>query len=1349
MLHYFFGKPKHEESAQGRVTSKPAAEHAPVKRAEQVSAAVSSKRAKLGDGGAESIAQLKCGANDDLGKAYDELLETFDEEQTKFAAALAKMERYHEEAMLSLAEARDVLGAKLEAKQGTFDASLAELEVKLTALLRKRVEALYTAQMAESSRILARLEGETRQKDVDIEALKKMYAELLERLEQQRTDHAHHVANAARDALAQQKTMAEQRLGVTKSAFQAELDELLAQLAALKQAGDETAAQREQELRELRASFATAIAVLETELASKMEAFHYEKSESHGEVHATRSQLDSELADLKREIDEARRRLAELEAAADAARLRLEQAKQHHGEVDANLAERLMARAARFSAPADALPDDDKAYMKEVARRAKEAEERERGLMLDQQKKLRSQRDALRGERKRTLEQLQLELANAEREAKLAESRRDTEINNRRHVHSHELTMANQMMENLAEQEEDSKAMEEVQDDPANEEAFDIAGDLDAQLLTLRKDASALRMAVAELQRTLRSEGVAHSARLGALNAQLKTKDGELAAARSSKAARTSDAAIAAPAPVAAAARPDALVSRSAVVEQELGAVEEELARSRGDRLGLLRERHGDLEREAAILMRLNKNKTGNGGYVEEESLATESNPDAPPPPPRAPTRLEAIKLTKQQEAGVLADIKAMEGLDAKHLNFEWDPVARLASELGDQKFVDLDYPPLETPGTYATTEVKKPHKLVYKRASSIYGNPEVFSGGIAPDDIKQGKLGDCWLMCALSACAEFPEVIRALFPGVMQTFQSSGLYRVRLCTGGLWHTVTLDDYFPCDVGAGTPIFSRANGEELWVLLLEKAMAKLSGNYFRLRGGLAAEGLMDLTGFPTFRFKFKNVLVKKMVKDGTLFDKLVFADKNKAVACASTPGEDRFTEGKGDTKIPKSGLVPGHAYSLIAAREIDGQKLVCLRNPWGKFEWDGAWGDSDPRWTAAMKEKMGKALGVPAADVIKDGDGTFWMGYEDFITHFASFSFALQQSIAGTKWHEARQRGHLALDDMSEMYSLHLTQPSHVFVGVHQHDERCLGSAGDYMDVGFTVVRRPSGRTSGDFELQTAVSPCKDRQQFAPAMTSPAAHKKWAPGEYVICVYTTGVALRAARPHPRTAWPPDFDVVHMKPVTREVFSRFNRTMDGILSVGEGGEAAELLSALGLEKISDITKLMSFARNRDGITEGEVGEWLRSHKDWPGLLLKLGYEPGKTPRDVPVPIHSRRVAISVHADEPIHLDKVTDDPAVIEEAQELPILQGTPVKYGEIEVYVAQATTGASMLAKNTSSRPYKVTMDCSKSKNCKSHTGSLVNSLVIPPGEAKIMHHVTPAGRGAWGYTYEMKWASQ
>ena len=225
MLSYFFGSEKKKKSEEPDEPHRGGASKLVAKKSHVVegSTHVSSKRARLGDGGASSLGQLKCGAGDDLGQAYDELLETFDEEQAKFAEKLEQMERYHEEAMISLSEARDGLSQKVEAKQGTFDASLSELEVKLTALLRKRVEALYTAQMEESSKILAVLEGETKQKDVDIEALRKMYAELLERLEQQRNDHAHHVANAARDALAQQKTMAEQRLAATKSAFQAEI----------------------------------------------------------------------------------------------------------------------------------------------------------------------------------------------------------------------------------------------------------------------------------------------------------------------------------------------------------------------------------------------------------------------------------------------------------------------------------------------------------------------------------------------------------------------------------------------------------------------------------------------------------------------------------------------------------------------------------------------------------------------------------------------------------------------------------------------------------------------------------------------------------------------------------------------------------------------------------------------------------------------------------------------------------------------------------------------------------------------------------------------------------------------
>ena len=272
MMNYLFGG---KEKEKKRERSPPPPPAAAVKRTTTTTTTTVKRTTKqsrnFGDG--SSIGSLKCGASDDLNTAYDDLLETFDEEQTRFGSALSSMEKEHGEAMSGLAEARDALHSKLEAKQSTFDASLTELEVKLTALLRKRIESMYGAKMAESSGVLRELDAETRQKDIDIDALQKMYAELLARLEQQRSDHAHHVANAARDALAQQKTMAEQKLSVTRSAFASEVEELQKELASLEAAGLETRRLRAAELNEQRASFANALRLLMSELSSQFETF--------------------------------------------------------------------------------------------------------------------------------------------------------------------------------------------------------------------------------------------------------------------------------------------------------------------------------------------------------------------------------------------------------------------------------------------------------------------------------------------------------------------------------------------------------------------------------------------------------------------------------------------------------------------------------------------------------------------------------------------------------------------------------------------------------------------------------------------------------------------------------------------------------------------------------------------------------------------------------------------------------------------------------------------------------------------------------------------------------------------
>ena len=73
----------------------------------------------------------------------------------------------------------------------------------------------------------------------------------------------------------------------------------------------------------------------------------------------------------------------------------------------------------------------------------------------------------------------------------------------------------------------------------------------------------------------------------------------------------------------------------------------------------------------------------------------------------------------------------------------------------------------------------------------------------------------------------------------------------MKLYINGEPETVVVDDYFPFNPTTKNWAFSRCNNQnEIWVLLLEKAWAKVFGSYQRIEGGTTGEALPALAGAP-------------------------------------------------------------------------------------------------------------------------------------------------------------------------------------------------------------------------------------------------------------------------------------------------------------------------------------------------------------------------------------------------------------------------------------------------------------------------------------------------------------------
>jgi calpain-15 len=90
--------------------------------------------------------------------------------------------------------------------------------------------------------------------------------------------------------------------------------------------------------------------------------------------------------------------------------------------------------------------------------------------------------------------------------------------------------------------------------------------------------------------------------------------------------------------------------------------------------------------------------------------------------------------------------------------------------------------------------------------------------------------------LSSLASLAEFPARVKRIF--ITKETNKAGCYAVSLYINGEMKTVVVDDRFPYNEDRQNWAFSRpSKSSEIWVLILEKAWAKIFGSYQRIEGG--------------------------------------------------------------------------------------------------------------------------------------------------------------------------------------------------------------------------------------------------------------------------------------------------------------------------------------------------------------------------------------------------------------------------------------------------------------------------------------------------------------------------------
>jgi len=285
------------------------------------------------------------------------------------------------------------------------------------------------------------------------------------------------------------------------------------------------------------------------------------------------------------------------------------------------------------------------------------------------------------------------------------------------------------------------------------------------------------------------------------------------------------------------------------------------------------------------------------------------------------------------------------------------------------------------------------------KRVHEIFEKP-TFMKDTLGSDIKQGSLGDCWIVAAFSALANVEDGIKRC---CVEYDTRIGIYGFVFWRDGEWVYSIVDDKLfltspnwdspsmqrdlmnqldreqpekeyrkTYQTGSKALFFGQARDQnETWPALMEKAFAKAHGDYGSLAGGWIGEGVEDLSGGVTTELLVSDILDL----DGFWEDEISKVNQEFVFGLSTGLLDGGYGE--------RDGIREGHAYVMMDAKTLkNGQRLVKLRNPWGKTRkgiWNGPWSDGSKEWNSEAASELNHEFG---------NDSVFWITYEDMLEKF-------------------------------------------------------------------------------------------------------------------------------------------------------------------------------------------------------------------------------------------------------------------------------------------------------------------------------------------------------------------------